>query len=838
MNYIQPFAGYINTDPYQVGTIWTPASGIDGSVPEYWWMGDAGVSDTASAVDSWADQSGNGHTLTGSGDNRPLVSTGAFGGRTSLYFDGDYLEMGSLMGDARSFWIVLQPATTYTSSSSRAVVIGASTSENIAYGSNSALLSGEVLSYIDGTHQFRAVTSSVYSSTSGTPEILGFRGHSDTFDVDIYKNGGPEIGDEGDGGNNMDWDGGSNTYVGGLVGSDGFNGYIAEIVIYDDFINGTNERNLIEGYLAWKWGLESYLASDHRWKYGAPYESGTEGTNYYVTVPSSNIDADLTDFPLMVQLQDMPATFWTKLIGNASGEHIRAYESDEVTELATDLTLLDETEQNGRLIVKCDLSSSSDTTINIRLHDENLIGYESTDTYGSRAVWTDYEVVRIHPDSSINRTDDSTYTQDNTQPNTPWKDSNNYAGADWTGTDLQDLAINGSDIYRLKNDNSVSKYAMSDTSTLVDSSSTIIADTGLSFTGSGQVKGIAAYDDELFIVIQDDGDNTKTYVGVFNEDLDWDRNYDLSSVFTTAGEQGHGICSDGAGNFFVNPATTTGIFEKFNSSFTNTATITSDTTFTNSTFRTTYNTDDDKILVLDSTADTIVQIDPDGTHEGVVWTNHYGGTMRGFAYNTSNGDLWVGDSESDRWTLSKDKDWFDWGYHHDDDSREAATASNVFTISTRLAWNVVDVDIQRGFLALADSTASTDRVDITYDEGPDRIGCWDNSNGWLYGDAGQGNPQYMTPITLACAYDNTTARYMFVNGVKTTDNTITAKKGDSNTDGTTYLITGNQDFDNSTTFPYTQFEWFRHDVMSDAWMVADHENWLTPTSFYNTITQG
>ncbi len=42
-----------------------------------------------------------------------------------------------------------------------------------------------------------------------------------------------------------------------------------EIIIIDDEVD-TDTRQKIEGYLAWKWGLEGDLAGDHPYKRSAP----------------------------------------------------------------------------------------------------------------------------------------------------------------------------------------------------------------------------------------------------------------------------------------------------------------------------------------------------------------------------------------------------------------------------------------------------------------------------------------------------------------------------------------------------------------------------------------
>jgi hypothetical protein len=44
---------------------------------------------------------------------------------------------------------------------------------------------------------------------------------------------------------------------------------IYEILLYDTFIN-TTQRQQVEGYLGWKWGLQGNLPSGHPYKNAAP----------------------------------------------------------------------------------------------------------------------------------------------------------------------------------------------------------------------------------------------------------------------------------------------------------------------------------------------------------------------------------------------------------------------------------------------------------------------------------------------------------------------------------------------------------------------------------------
>jgi hypothetical protein len=84
--------------------------------------------------------------------------------------------------------------------------------------------------------------------------------------MDFWKNGNAD-------GTDGDWST-TTVFSSGGLGSDQYgsslNGDIAEIVLIDQE-DSTAERQEMEGYLAWKWGLEADLPSDHPYKDAPPY---------------------------------------------------------------------------------------------------------------------------------------------------------------------------------------------------------------------------------------------------------------------------------------------------------------------------------------------------------------------------------------------------------------------------------------------------------------------------------------------------------------------------------------------------------------------------------------
>ena len=111
-----------------------------------------------------------------------------------------------------------------------------------------------------------------------------------------------------------------------------------------------------------------------------------------ITIDSSKVDADLTDYPVYINLADLPSSFWDT-VANGGGD-IRVYKSDGTTQLAREVVSCDTSAETGELHVKYTgtLSSSTDTVIQIWA-DGSSSEPASDSTYGSEAVWDDYWIV-------------------------------------------------------------------------------------------------------------------------------------------------------------------------------------------------------------------------------------------------------------------------------------------------------------------------------------------------------------------------------------------------------------------------------------------------------------
>lgn len=126
-----------------------------------------------------------------------------------------------------------------------------------------------------------------------------------------------------------------------------------------------------------------------------------------VTIDNTKVAGDLTDFPVYIDLSDLPAAFWD----TTNCTDIRAFKSDGTTELPREIVSCTDNGSTGtgELHVKYTgtLSSTTDTVIQIH-YDGTSSDYATTATYGRNAVWSDYEGVwHLHDGAGLSYVDSS-----------------------------------------------------------------------------------------------------------------------------------------------------------------------------------------------------------------------------------------------------------------------------------------------------------------------------------------------------------------------------------------------------------------------------------------------
>lgn len=136
-----------------------------------------------------------------------------------------------------------------------------------------------------------------------------------------------------------------------------------------------------------------------------------------VTVNSAKVPATVSDFPVLIDLADMPAAFWAEV--TSGGGDIRCYESDGTTELPREVVYCNTSSETGELWVKADLSSSSDTVIKVEV-DGTSSEPAVTATYGRNNVWSDYVAVwHLNEDPDTAGTDEIIDSTGNGHDGTP-----------------------------------------------------------------------------------------------------------------------------------------------------------------------------------------------------------------------------------------------------------------------------------------------------------------------------------------------------------------------------------------------------------------------------------
>jgi hypothetical protein len=76
------------------------------------------------------------------------------------------------------------------------------------------------------------------------------------------------------------------------------------------------------------------------------------GYRVKVTVQSSQIDSDLSNYPVYVDLNDLPAGFHSNV--NSDGGDIRVTKSDETTEVAREVVFYTAASDTGKLFFKAE----------------------------------------------------------------------------------------------------------------------------------------------------------------------------------------------------------------------------------------------------------------------------------------------------------------------------------------------------------------------------------------------------------------------------------------------------------------------------------------------------
>lgn len=244
-------------------SLWTPAQ-ITTSV----WLdaADASTITIATGVSSWADKSGNGANATeGTTANQPAYSATSFGGLPGITFDGINDTLSVTTTAMRNtthgvYWVWRRVGAGATGDAYKPTIgCKSPTSEDVGalhYVKNSNSLGASYPYFTGGSPNYDLTTGSAYATNTGY--VHAFQS-TNTEGWGVWRNGMLE-------GTTGGVNAARTADNGYTLASQAFPLRFSNIVI-SEFIMApvvtATTRQLIEGYLAHKWGLAASLPSDH-----------------------------------------------------------------------------------------------------------------------------------------------------------------------------------------------------------------------------------------------------------------------------------------------------------------------------------------------------------------------------------------------------------------------------------------------------------------------------------------------------------------------------------------------------------------------------------------------
>jgi hypothetical protein len=190
-------------------------------------------------IATWIDRSGNNVNITASNTSMTLTTDQVLFNGSNNYFTTTYPATNA---NETAFMVV-----SFNSLSGEQDLLSSSSTGDRKYYLNSGNISYE---NTDGSF----VLTNGGSPTTSTTYIYEYSNNG--TNINFYTNGSFIYENTGV----YTLTGSGSTLIGGSTGY--FNGTISEIIIYTSILT-TNERQLVEGYLALKWGLEADLPNDH-----------------------------------------------------------------------------------------------------------------------------------------------------------------------------------------------------------------------------------------------------------------------------------------------------------------------------------------------------------------------------------------------------------------------------------------------------------------------------------------------------------------------------------------------------------------------------------------------
>jgi len=285
--------------------LWTPsqiatALWLDGSDASTLFDATDGGSLVAAdgTVARWEDKSGNSrHVTQATAANRPLRTLLNVNSVSELTFDGtnDAVALASdlSLGTAHSIFIVARSSATITAASAPSILLSGGTYTNPSTTTSDFLLG---IGSVTGNLTNERLWSLVVAHFGYAPQVYGYgKTNADISAPFITSSAYTTTGNAFRGRFNGSADFAAISTAGAYdatntryptllrsIGNRHFNnsafwsGGIHEVIVCPSYLS-TADTQIVEGYLAWRWGLQSSLPADHTYKSAAPQVAGGGG---------------------------------------------------------------------------------------------------------------------------------------------------------------------------------------------------------------------------------------------------------------------------------------------------------------------------------------------------------------------------------------------------------------------------------------------------------------------------------------------------------------------------------------------------------------------------------
>lgn len=530
-----------------------------------------------------------------------------------------------------------------------------------------------------------------------------------------------------------------------------------------------------------------------------------------VTIPAGKIASDLTDFPVMLDLAEMPAVFWNDV--DASGGNIRAYQSDGTTLIPHDVTYIDKDAQQGRMFIKHTLTAAAATDLRIILENTGTAALAATDPNGRNGVWSDYDVVQVFPEV-LNRVNGNA---PNISPVPMREDQRFIETKRMSLTASQGGCFDGTHYYTVST-NTLRKYNITGGQVAINNNPNGDVNTAAGLTSLDHAGAPDIIDGELWVPIQEypNSPYDTQYIGRFSlADLTFIGHLELTGA--TRESSGFYYDADLDRLYVTDYTVDTGI-PYFNKT---TGVYIADLPLSANISNMQGMTEMDGKYYINSGGDGVYEVEKDGTNNGLVIKSFYSGDDEDvFAHD---GDLIHTQDSGYLRHYTKVGGFQDFGRIHGDPLAYTIPRASIWTVAA--TWLPTPSVNQQGIVGVCDAAnRDLDRHSLMFDN---RISAWSTSDGWFAPNPDT-NPVAYDLTRAGLAHNGTTERKLFANGNKDATGTPSSVCPAGGTDMNIELAGGSG---SQKGFGHYQYMWARSEYMSDDWMAADALNTLAPSMF-------